>query len=194
MADLPVLQDDGPDAPPSASAVASPIYPRFARSLHWINAAIVAILLVTAVWADQLEQGAMRGALYTLHVGTAVLAIPLLFARVGNSMIGGSLPAPEGTPQWQAMLAGLVHKALLLLLLWQPLTGVAMYVIEGESITPFGLFVIPGVADPVPVVASALRFAHEAGAVALYVALALHLAGAASHIAKRDGVIRRMIG
>ncbi|MDW4497871.1 cytochrome b [Sulfitobacter sp. D35] len=165
------------------------------RLLHCVVAFIVIFLLLTGLFADVLPRGALRAQLYDIHRGLGVLAIPVFAARLVWRAID-TLPDPAGNlSRLERRLSNIVHAALLALVVIQPVTGIAMYTLEGEAIAVFMLFSVPEASIRAPDAAALLRWIHETGAIALYVVLALHVGGALKHLlVKRDGVFARMWG
>jgi cytochrome b561 len=102
-------------------------------------------------------------------------------------------PFPKSMLRLQQQIAKLNEYGLYVLLLLQPLTGLAMMLFRGR---PFALFFwkVPASLSRDPTVSSFFLFAHRLGAWGLLALIGLHAAAALLHaFILRDGVIQRML-
>jgi cytochrome b561 len=157
------------------------------RWIHWLSVVLVAIAYLTG---DAAEHARSFGGQWHILAGLALLLlfVPRLLARVA----GEHPPAPA--PGLQAWSARLVHLALLLFVVVQPLLGVLTVWAEGQPLpVPFTPWQLP----PLLVLGEAweetLEEAHELVGNVFYAVIALHALAALWHqYIRRDGVLRRM--
>jgi cytochrome b561 len=164
-------------------------------ALHWLT-----LLLVTAQFATALtligggEDSPEAGLLLAVHRSTG-LAIWLAVAGrlVWRAAFAHLPPFPPGMPRLQQRIARANEYGLYALLTLQPLTGLGDTVLRGHPFVLFGL-TVPRLTHPEKAVFHALHAAHELGAIALALLIALHAGAALFHgLVRRDGVVERML-
>ena len=168
-------------------------YGPLSKFLHWSLLVLIVIQYVLAAMMDMYpDKSAAKGQVIHTHeaFGLLVLAFSVVFViwRLSNPK-----PSLAGQPDWQRYLATATHWLIYLLILLQPLTGIAMVLGSGHSVQFFGLFSFGGGAgsDTWKEVGETL---HGIFPVVLLIALALHLAGALyHHFISKDDVLRRML-
>lgn len=165
---------------------------RGTRLLHWLSAALLAGAFGLAWSFDALGPGETAGRLVTIHrsVGLTILGITAL--RLAWRGFHPLPPLPRG-PAWEHWLARAVQTGLYGALLAQPLLGWAASGAQGDSVSLLGLVPLPDLVDPDPDRADALFALHKTLGFALLGLVAFHVAGAARHGVRRDGVLRRMV-
>lgn len=159
------------------------------RWIHWLSVALVAVAYLTAETAEDLGEGASGGQ-WHVFAGLALLLmfVPRLLARLASPR--APVP-PSGFEAWSARL---VHVALLLFVVVQPLLGMLSVWAEGLALpVPFTPWQIP----PLLVLGEAwgerLEELHETVGNAFYAVIALHALAALWHqFVRRDGLLRRM--
>jgi cytochrome b561 len=156
--------------------------------LHWLTAAAILALLFAG---DSI--GVVGADARTFHTTLGTCAWLLLAARIAWRLVEGHPPhAPEQDKL--SFYAGMaVHYVLLaaiaLMLVSGPLVGWA----SGGGIDIFGLHVV-GAEPALPNLYAAARMLHIAGAVALAVGTALHVAGVLKHMfVDRDHTLDRIM-
>lgn len=162
-------------------------YPGPVRWIHWLSVVLVAVAYLTAESAEELGQG---GGQWHVLAGLALLLVfvPRLLARLAAHR------APASASVFEAWSARLVHLALLLFVVVQPLLGVLMVWAEGEALpVPFTPWQLP----PLVVLGEAweetLEELHETVGNVFYAVIALHALAALWHqFVRRDGMLRRM--
>lgn len=162
-------------------------YPASVRWIHWLSVILVAIAYLTGESAE--DPGGSGGQWHVL-AGLALLLmfVPRLLARLAAHR------APVPASAFQAWSARLVHLALLLFVVVQPLLGVLMVWAEGEALpVPFTPWQLP----PLVVLGEAwgetLEELHETVGNVFYAVIAVHALAALWHqFVRRDGVLRRM--
>ncbi|MFC5577922.1 cytochrome b [Lysobacter niabensis] len=117
-----------------------------------------------------------------------LLFVPRLLARLAAPR------APVSTSALETWSARLVHVALLLFVVVQPLLGVLMVWAEGEALpVPFTAWQLPPLIALGKAWAETLEDLHETVGNLFYAVIALHALAALWHqYIRRDGVLRRM--
>ena len=170
-------------------------YDRVARAVHWL----VAVLAFGVVWLGWNVAAAPRNTPQRdlLMLGHQSVGLTILGVMVFRAWWRWRHPPPAPPPvlSWlEAKVAWLNHLALYVLLLAMPLIGYCSIATAGHSVSVFGVVSIP------PLLAQSNRWSqitiavHLVGQYALYLLVALHLAGALLHgVVRRDGVVGRML-
>lgn len=162
--------------------------------LHWLIAVLVVTQVLLIMAADATE-GPGAGRWIGLHKSVGLGILVLTLARIGRRVANPAITLPEPMPRWQKLIARATHVLFYVVLIGLPLGGWAASSAAGRDIVWFGLFEWP----LLPIgggreTAGRLMDMHELGAKALYVLIALHIAGALKHhFIDRDNVLHRMI-
>ena len=159
--------------------------------LHWVTAALVAVLWCLGQTIDWFPKGDTRITARSTHIIVGALLALILAYRIWWRIRHGQRLPPAGSAV-EATLARYVHFALYAALVITVALGLANAWVRGDNL--FNLYTIPAF-DPQD---KALR--HQVGdlhawlANALLCLAALHAAaGLAHHFIQRDGVLRRML-
>lgn len=165
------------------------------RVIHWLTALLVLILFPLGYWMSGLNYyHAWYQTAPMLHVGTGLILMLVLLARIANRLLTRP-PAPLAShTSMERTLATSVHMLLYLLLTIMVVTGYLLAGIEGQGVSFYGLFALPGMQFDSSNVEDLLEKVHEFCAYGL-VAVALLHAGAAlkHHFIDRDQTVRRML-
>jgi cytochrome b561 len=162
-------------------------------ALHWASVVLIVSLFLSA-WSIGLARDA-EGAREALTVHRSLGATMWILAAL---RLGWRLrfairpPFPADTPRPQQRAAVVVEAGLYLILLIQPLTGLAQSLTRGK---PFMLFAfeVPKLMARDKAATGLLHSLHEATAFALLGLIALHVAAALFHgFVRRDGVLKSM--
>jgi cytochrome b561 len=163
-------------------------------ALHWASA-----LLILGVFASAWSRGLATdrdsaAALLALHRSMGVALWALVVLRLGWRFSRGRRPAlPASMHPLQVLAARLNEAALYVLMVLQPLTGLAQSLARGRPFPLFGLEVPAAMARD-RALASALHGIHELTAWALLGLIGLHAAAALLHgLVLRDGVLETML-
>jgi cytochrome b561 len=161
--------------------------------LHWASVVLIAALFASA-WSLALAQdGGASAAILTLHRSVGVSLWVLALVRLGWRLRFAVRPAlPADMPQLQKAAAAVSEGALYVLMLIQPLTGLAQSVTRGR---PFQLFVFqaPRLMTRDKGLTGLFHNIHELGAWLLLSLIGLHIAAALFHgLVRRDGVLQSM--
>lgn len=163
--------------------------------LHWTIAVLVIVnVLLGGAFEDAAPPDKVEALMWHKSVGVTIFALTLL--RLGWRIAHPWPPLPETTPGWQGALARFTHVAFYVLLLAIPLMGWATVSAAGAPAVPlYG--VIPWPNLPLPRgddLADGLGDTHKTLVKAVYVLLALHVAGALKHhFLDKDVVLSRML-
>ncbi len=174
-----------------------PGYSRTARTLHWITAAAVFVMVPLGlgmsyrgntldIW-DDLTDG-----LYSTHKLIGFTLLWLIVIRLGYRLWRG---APQDEPtllRWHKVGSHLVHWSLYALLLVVPILGWT-----GASLFPaleiFGIFELPALAEADEDMAKRVLAIHGTLALVMALLIGVHIAAVAYHaLVRHDGVLRRM--
>lgn len=170
-------------------------YSTIAIWLHWTIFALIAANVVVGGWAEDAE-GAEKASYFATHMSIGITVLLLSLVRLAWRL-GHRWPAlPAAMPAWERVLARTTHVVFYVLMIGIPLLGWAAVSAFGGQVGPlFG--VIPWPNLPIGegrALGSALGGAHGLMVKALYVVLALHVAGALKHqFVDRDHVLARML-
>lgn len=162
-------------------------YPGPVRWIHWLSVVLVAIAYLTAESAEDLEDGGGQW-----HVLAGLVLLLMFLPRLLARLTANRAPAPASALEtWSARL---VHLALLLFVVVQPLLGVLMVWAEGQALpVPFTAWQLPPLVVLGQAWAETLEELHETVGNVFYAVIALHALAALWHqFVRRDGVLRRM--
>ena len=169
-------------------------YSGFAKLLHWTVAVCVLFIIPAGITMDNLPDGDLKNALYTLHRSTGFLVLVLMVIRLTYRLVNG-VPAPEPTlTSWQRIVSHVVHLSLYALLIAQPIIGWVATSAYGAQISVFGLFTLPAIVGKDEALSKPLFVVH--GLIGFIVAglLIMHIGAALyHHFIRRDGVLQRML-
>ncbi len=179
-------------APDEITSRSTPGIGRGVRLFHWLSAALLAGAFGLAWSFNAIGPGETAGRLVTIHRSTGLCLLGLTVLRL---LWRGFHPLPPlpGGRAWERWLARLVQVGLYLGLLAQPLIGWAASSAQGDGISFLGLWSLPDLIDTDPDRANQLFGLHKTLGFALLALVVLHMAGAAHHALRRDGVLRRMV-
>lgn len=173
-----------------------PRYAPAARALHWITAAIIAVVIVVGVWIHYFEPAdePFKLRLYNVHESLGVVVFALTLARLAYRLGHPAPPLPHDTPGPIRVAAHLTHAALYVLLLVMPVLGFLATNAWGFPLKVFGALPLPSPLGKDEALAKVLSALHWSGALAFVVLIAGHLGGVVHHtFIRRDGLLRRMI-
>jgi superoxide oxidase len=161
--------------------------------LHWVTLALV-IAQFTSAWLLSAAAGDQAAALLRFHRS---LGVAIWFVTVGRfawrRLFSNLPPFPESMPKFLQGLAKLNEYGLYVLLIIQPLTGVADALFLGR---PFPLFLwqIPTILPRERGVADFFAEMHQIGAYTLLSLIGVHALAALFHrLVLRDNVVQRML-
>ena len=169
-------------------------YSAVSLTLHWLIAVLILaqVLLITA---HEALEGPLSREMVNIHKSVGLSILVLTLVRIGWRFANPAPPLAATTPTWQRIFARATQVLFYVALLALPMTGWLASSATGRVIEWFGLFDWPLL--PVEGGREAARGfmgVHRLLVKALYVLLALHVAGALKHqFIDRDNVLHRML-
>jgi cytochrome b561 len=175
------------------AAAQQPRFDGVSIAVHWLTLVLVVGTFGAATAIGQLQDEASADALLTWHRSLGVAIWTLSAARLVWRMTRARIPPLPRSMSAPLRLAAHVNAwALYLLMLVQPLTGVAQTVYRGH---PFELFLwrIPALVGRDKAMVHLWHAVHEWGAWLFAALVGLHAGAALFHtLVLRDGVLARM--
>lgn len=178
-------------SPPAPVASYGPM----ARGLHW-----VAAVLIVAAWAaielkDVFPKGSPgRQLLGSIHAQLGLLVLLLVAIRLPWNLAFPVAEAPTPAPSWTLGAARWVKRALYLLMVAVPLSGLAASQAKGDAVSLLG-YAVPDLFGSWAVLRKAFEEIHEALANTVLAVAAAHAAAALwHHFVLRDDTLARMLG
>ena len=168
-------------------------YDLVAQALHWGTAlAIIAAFILIQV-LEGMPKGQERSFLMGIHKSLGVTALALVLLRAGWRRISPPPVAPA-MPGWMETASRWAHVALYALMVLVPVVGMVMSWSAGRPIAVFGLFTLPDLLPPSPVVKNAAEEVHEVLGNLILILAGLHAGAALFHqYVLKDGVLARML-
>jgi cytochrome b561 len=186
-----------PKGAPVSLANSRQRYGAVAIALHWLMAVLLIVLLAWGLYMVRLPDAGFdtrKIALLIYHKEVGMLALLLALLRLAWR-VGQALPAlVETIPDWQKVIARLVHLCLYALLLALPVSGWLMSSAAGFPVSFLGLFDLPDLVRANDLLFRAFVLVHRWLAYAL-IALTLLHAGAAlgHHFLLRDETLKKIL-
>jgi cytochrome b561 len=188
------MMAEGSTSPADAIGGAAPAYSVTSRTLHWMTAVLVLLILPVGVLMVNVASGPCQDALYNLHRSIGALLIPIVVGRLGYRIGHPPPPLPGDIPAAQQQAAHATHWALYALLIVQPFVGWIATSAYGAPITVFGLFELPPIWPQDRALSEQLFLVHQVTGAAIAAFATVHIAAALyHHFVRRDGVLIRMI-
>ena len=190
---IPSRQGGGPVLPATyTTASGIPRYNPLSQALHWLTVVLFLAILPLAWVALALPNGETKGTVFVLHKSTGLTILAVVVIRIVWRMISPA-PADPKTPKGLELIARVNHWLLYAIFLIMPVSGYLLSAFAGRSTPYFWLFTIPGL-EKNEALHNAFETVHVFGQFAVYLLVALHIAGTAWHLViRRDGVLERML-
>jgi cytochrome b561 len=171
-----------------------PAYTLTARSLHWLTAVLVLIMVPIGFVMANADMGPAGDRLYDLHRSIGAVLLPIMLMRVIYRWFNPPPPLPSDIPPVQQLAAHFTHWALYLLLIIQSGLGWVATSAYRAPIIVFGLFELPPI-WPIDQPFSERAFAlHRFIGIALGVLVCMHIGAALyHHFVRQDRVLLRMV-
>ena len=164
-----------------------------AKSLHWLVAIGIFVLIWIGLMQADMERGAERDQIRFIHGSIALAVFFLMTLRIAWRFMNDVPAHPDGMPAWQRVSASLVHWGLYLVVFVQLVSGGMAVATGGKALPFFGLFSIP---LPVAEDHDTHEFweeVHEFSWKILAALLIVHVLGAIyNHFVAKNDVLRRM--
>lgn len=137
------------------------------------------------------EPTSLRTFYFNLHKSIGVTVLALVVFRVFWRLRHAAPAFPQTMRAWEKKLAEAVHRALYLLMLAMPVSGVLMAIYSKFGIKWFGITLVEGLDNPA--LRNAFKEAHEVIGMLLLALIVLHVVAAIKHkVVDKDDVMRRM--
>lgn len=169
-------------------------YGAVAQLLHWTIAALVLVQFALGVSAQDLPLGMERLIVLSRHKALGMTVFALVVLRLAWRLCSPAPPPPADLPSLPRRLAQGTHVLLYALLLVMPVAGWVSSSASNLSVSWFGLFALPDLVDPEPVLAETAKEIHANLAWLLSAVVIAHVSAALWHHAvRRDDVLWRML-
>jgi len=163
------------------------------RTLHWITALAVILLLTAGIAMNNVPPGPWMNGLYVLHWSLGVLVLPLALLRIGIRLSRPTPGFPADMPGWQRQAANANHALLYAILIVNPVLGYLTKSAYGGAVTVFWLVDLPPVIGKNEALFERLSTVHGLIGFAMIAVVTVHVAAALYHgLVRRDGVFSRM--
>ena len=187
---------------PEAAANSEPANPRrswsgFDKVLHWVSAALIAVLLLIGMLtALQILDLGWQFEVTQLHKSLGLTFLAIALARIVWRCAVRRPGHPASMRRHERIAANTMHALLYILTIAMPLSGWVMVSASPLKIPAvwFQAFTVPGLVQPNLETYLLARKAHFVLAIALIAAIALHVAAALKHhFIDRDAALRAML-
>jgi cytochrome b561 len=160
------------------------------RLLHWAGAVGIIGCIGTVKMAQE-AKGEQKGQLMTVHKSFGLLMAGAIIPRVAIRL-ATAVPRHLPGPVWEVMAGKLTHGVLYFMLLFMPMSGIAMGYFGGKGLPFFGMH-IPGAEKPVGAIAKQAFKSHKLVGQGLEIMVPLHIGAAGYHaFIKGQPIFRRM--
>ena len=169
-------------------------YGSISISLHWIMLLLIAAVYACMELRGNFSKGSdIREGMKAWHFMLGLCVLVLVVFRAVMHFIGTAPRIQPDPPEWQTVLARLMHFALYVLMFAMPLLGWLTLSAEGKIIPFFGLQIPPLVVESKSIAEWAKEF-HETGGTIGYFLIGAHAAAALfHHYIMRDNTLLRML-
>jgi cytochrome b561 len=169
-------------------------YGTLSIAMHWLMLLLIgAVYLCIELRGNYPKGSDIREALKTWHYMLGMLVLVFVWLRIALRILGPT-PSIQPTPaKWQELIAKLMHLALYVLMIGQPLLGWLILSANGDPIPFFGLQLPALIAENKDLV-DVLKEVHETSGTVGYFLVGLHAAAALfHHYITRDNTLVRML-
>lgn len=173
-----------------------PRYSPALRRLHWLMALLVGLAYLLIEQRGLFPRGsAPRAAMVQGHYWMGLSILLLAAWRLWLRRREGSPPVTPALYVWNAWAARLLHVALYLFFVVQPLLGLATAWSDGKQVLlPFTDIALPALLPENEALAEALEDLHGSIGELFYWVIGAHVAAALwHHFLRRDDTLRRML-
>lgn len=183
-------------ANPPLRAEAGERYNGIARLLHWVTAALMAVVIalgLTLGWGPELPMAA-KMVIYNIHESIGLVLLVLTLIRLAWRRAHPPPPLDPGLPAAQRFAAHANHAGLYVLLIVMPVTGFLATNAWGFPLTWFYLIPVPSPIGRSEAWAPVLQAIHNWSALGIVLLIGMHVAAALfHHLVRRDDTLRRML-
>ena len=162
------------------------------KALHWLVAILVLVTLPVGLIMTSLGSGPAQNALFGMHKNIGVILLALMAVRIVWRLTHKA-PSLEGRlPTWQRLTARTTHVLLYLILVVMVLSGYTLTTAGGYPIPLLDALHVPPLFAKNEALAKAATAVHVRAWIALAAVALLHIAAALRHLARGDGIVRRI--
>ena len=170
-------------------------YTQTAKWLHWLVAVLIVANLglgLTMVGMPGITPTKLR--YFNWHKWVGVTVFGLVVLRTAWRLWHRPPALPASMPRWERRAAAASHAALYVLMFALPLSGYFYSLAAGFPVVYLGLFPLPVLIEPDPVLKEPLVALHHGLAWTMTALLLLHVGAALKHgFVDRDEVLQRML-
>lgn len=182
---------------PRRGSPATPAATRYATTavvLHWLIALGILAQIALGWWMIDLPKSppGLRAGWFNLHKSIGITVGVLALVQLARRAVRPPPPLPATLARWQQRASRLVHTLLYGCLVAMPLSGVLGSMSTRYPIRYFGV-VLPLPSWDHPAAKEVFSAIHLGTAILLMALLALHVGAALMHLARRDGIVSRML-
>jgi len=170
-------------------------YPAASRWLHWLTAALLAVIIPVGIWMHYFEPAdeAFKLRLYNIHESLGVIVFVIVLIRLLNRHLNPPPSLPDDTPAAIRLAAHVNHWELYALLVLMPIIGFLATNAWGFPLSVFGVLPLPVPLGKNEEIAKVLSLLHWCGAITIILLICAHQAGVIYHtFIRRDGLLQRM--
>jgi cytochrome b561 len=174
-------------------AASRPAYSVIHRVLHWLIAICVIAAIAAGIMMVNADPGPRQNQLYEWHWSLGATIFVLMILRLVSRLVSPPPPLPATVPRLQQAAANVVHAALYVALLVQPILGYIGKASFGGAIPYFGLFNVPVLLEKDQALAEWVLGVHAILGFVITGLVVVHVLAAFYHAVKLDGVFNRMV-
>ena len=169
-------------------------YGHLSIAMHWFMLLLIAAVYACIELRENYPKGSdIREALKTWHYMLGLSVLALVWVRIAFRTLGSSPRIEPPLSGWQTTMAKLMHFALYLLMVGQPLLGWLILSAEGDPIPFFGLQ-LPALVGTDKELVEVFEEIHETSGTVGYFLIGMHAAAALlHHYYTRDNALVRML-
>lgn len=168
-------------------------YSTISIALHWLMVVLLAVVYACIELRGQFPKGSgARTLIVEMHFMFGLTVFVLVWLRLFARSLGVAPKIVPAPPQWQSLLATLMHVALYALMIGMPIAGWLIVSAEGHSVMFYGMELPPLIGENKDL-AKQIEGWHVWFGKVGYWLIGLHaLAGIAHHYVLRDNTALRM--
>ena len=164
-----------------------------AIGLHWVIAVLILAACGIAFYMEDLPRGPEQARIYALHKSIGVSVLVLALIRLGWRIASPPPPLPDHIKGWERRAAHGGHIGLYILMIVQPLLGIAHSQAANFPVVVWGLVQIPKFIPSSEGLQETLVLAHWAVGIGGLVLIIGHAAAALRHhFVLKDDILTRM--
>lgn len=170
----------------------STAYGSVAKFFHWIIAILVLGMLIYGFFLEDFPKD-IQPITYNIHKVTGLTIFLLMALNIIWRIYNPKPVWPFNMPDWQQIMAKVVHVLLYITVLIMPMLGLIGSVAAGRP-PHIGSIIITLPIEKNKALAEASMATHNFVAIVLIILISLHVCGALyHHYIKQDNILRRML-